>query len=86
LGAALTRILRASTAWRYHPKGGKPCTGTESPERVNVRAPYHPRIVELELIPEQPRAVESAVAVALAEAAPAPDPWWEAGNREALET
>jgi len=41
--------------------------------------------VELELTPEQPPAVEQAVAAALEEAA-RPDPWWEAGIRDALET
>jgi len=42
--------------------------------------------VDLELTPEQPPEIEQAVAVALAPAPAAPDPWWEAGNRDALET
>ncbi|MFL5953925.1 MAG: hypothetical protein ACJ76I_07440 [Gaiellaceae bacterium] len=42
--------------------------------------------MDVELIPEQPPAVEQAVAGVLAAAEPAPDPWWEAGNLEALET
>jgi hypothetical protein len=42
--------------------------------------------VDLELTPEQPPEIAAALAAAL-EAAPAgPDPWWEAGNRDALET
>jgi hypothetical protein len=42
--------------------------------------------VELELTPEQPPEVEQAVSAALDSAPAGPDPWWEAGNREALET
>jgi hypothetical protein len=41
--------------------------------------------VDVELTPEQPPEVEEAVAQALDTAA-APDPWWEAGIRDALET
>jgi hypothetical protein len=42
--------------------------------------------VELELTPEQPAEIEAAVSAALELGLPGPDPWWEAGNREALET
>jgi hypothetical protein len=42
--------------------------------------------VELELTPEQPPEVEQAVAEALDAAAATPDPWWEAGNQDAVET
>jgi hypothetical protein len=42
--------------------------------------------VDLELTPEQPPEVAQAVAAALDPAASCPDPWWEAGNRDALET
>ena len=41
--------------------------------------------VDLELTPEQPPEVEQAVAAAL-DPPRAPDPWWAAGNRDALET
>jgi hypothetical protein len=44
------------------------------------------RAVELELTPEQPPEIEQVVAVALAPAPAPPDPWWEAGVRDALET
>jgi hypothetical protein len=44
--------------------------------------------VEVELTPEQPPEIERAVAAALAldPGPPAPDPWWEAGLRDALLT
>jgi hypothetical protein len=42
--------------------------------------------VDVELTPEQPREVEEAVAALLGQGPPVPDPWWEAGNQEALET
>jgi hypothetical protein len=42
--------------------------------------------VELDLDPAQPDAVVAAVRELLAAAAaPAPDPWWQAGVEEALE-
>jgi len=43
--------------------------------------------MELELTPDQPDPVTAAIAAALAapEDAP-PDPWWQAGIEEALET
>ena len=40
--------------------------------------------MELELTPEQPRAVAEAVASVLGGPEPAPDPWWQAGIDEAL--
>ena len=42
--------------------------------------------VDLELTPPQAPEIEQAVAAALDDGPPAPDPWWEAGNREALGT
>jgi hypothetical protein len=42
--------------------------------------------VELELAPEQPVEVIQAVADLLDSARPTPDPWWQAGIAEALET
>ena len=42
--------------------------------------------MDVELTPEQPREVEEAVAALLAQGLSGPDPWWEAGNQEALET
>jgi hypothetical protein len=42
--------------------------------------------VDVELSPPQPPEVEEAVAAALDQAPRAPDPWWEAGNRDALGT
>jgi hypothetical protein len=42
--------------------------------------------VELELAPEQPVEVIRAVADLLEGAPPAPDPWWQAGIAEALDT
>jgi hypothetical protein len=42
--------------------------------------------VDLELTPPQPPAIEQALAAALAEATPEPDPWWEAGLEDALST
>ena len=47
---------------------------------------YALRAVDVDLSPEQPEEVERAVA-SLLEAGPrAPDPWWQAGIVEALET
>jgi hypothetical protein len=43
--------------------------------------------VDVELTPPQPAEVEAAIAAALAAGGPAaPDPWWQAGVDEALET
>jgi hypothetical protein len=43
--------------------------------------------VDVELIPAQPAEVEAAIAAALAfNRSPEPDPWWQAGIDEALET
>jgi hypothetical protein len=44
--------------------------------------------VDLELTPPQPPAVEQALAAILAPAQPKqdPDPWWEAGLQDTLET
>ena len=42
--------------------------------------------VDVDLTPEQPPEVERAVSEALDLTPPGPDPWWEAGNRDALET
>jgi hypothetical protein len=42
--------------------------------------------VELELSPQQPAEVVQALAGLLELASPAPDPWWQAGIAEALET
>jgi hypothetical protein len=42
--------------------------------------------VTLELTPDQPPAVAAAVAELVAEEAPAPDPWWQAGLEQALAT
>jgi hypothetical protein len=43
--------------------------------------------VEIELTPVQKPEVEAAIAGALASGGPAaPDPWWQAGIDEALET
>ena len=41
--------------------------------------------MDIELEPEQPRAVVIAVSEALAAEPAAPDPWWQAGIDEALE-
>lgn len=42
--------------------------------------------MDVELTPPQPPQIGAAVAAALDDEAPAPDPWWEAGIRDALET
>jgi hypothetical protein len=54
---------------------------------VTLIAPYALRVLDVELTPAQPPEVEAAIAAALdAEGPPAPDPWWQAGIEEALET
>ena len=42
--------------------------------------------MELEIAPEQPERVAAAVAEALKHGSEGPDPWWQAGLDEALET
>lgn len=42
--------------------------------------------MDLEIAPEQPETVVAAVAAVLSADAQAPDPWWQAGLEEALET
>jgi hypothetical protein len=52
-----------------------------------VASPYDLRLVDVELIPAQTPAVEAAIAAALSPGGAAePDPWWQAGIDEALET
>jgi hypothetical protein len=41
--------------------------------------------VDVELEPEQPDEVARAVVELLADAARAPDPWWEAGIEDSIE-
>jgi hypothetical protein len=41
---------------------------------------------EVELTPEQPPEVASAIAAIVVPAPSEPDPWWLAGLREALDT
>jgi hypothetical protein len=40
----------------------------------------------IDVRPEQPPAVEHALAELVADGSPPPDPWWQAGIDEALET
>jgi hypothetical protein len=42
--------------------------------------------VDLELIPVQAPEVAAAIAAVVADEPAAPDPWWQAGIDEALET
>ncbi|HEX4525747.1 MAG TPA: hypothetical protein VH108_03310 [Gaiellaceae bacterium] len=42
--------------------------------------------MDVELSPEQSDEVAAAIAAALSEPAPAPDPWWLAGLEESLGT
>ncbi len=58
----------------------------ESLERVSSAGSVRLAVVELELFPEQSSAVVAAVAALLADPPPCPDPWWQAGLDEALET
>jgi hypothetical protein len=45
------------------------------------------RVVDVELIPSQAPEIEAAIAAVVAAGEPpAPDPWWQAGIDEALET
>jgi hypothetical protein len=45
------------------------------------------RIVDVELIPAQAPEVEAAIAAVVSPGSPAePDPWWQAGIDDALET
>jgi hypothetical protein len=48
---------------------------------------YDSRLVDVELIPAQEPEIEAVIAEAMASRRPAaPDPWWQAGIDEALET
>jgi hypothetical protein len=42
--------------------------------------------LDLEIDPEQPESVVVALGAALSEGSAGPDPWWQAGLEEALET
>jgi len=42
--------------------------------------------VDLELSPDQPDAVAAAIEALLTPPPQAPDPWWQAGLEEAVET
>jgi len=42
--------------------------------------------VDLELTPEQPHAVAAAIEALVEPPEPAPDPWWQAGLEDTLET
>jgi hypothetical protein len=52
---------------------------------VTARKVYDFKVVDVDLEPEQPRPVEAALEQLLA-GPPHPDPWWQAGIDEALET
>ena len=41
--------------------------------------------IDVELTPEQPEQVVAAIAAVLADHAPGPGPWWQAGLDESLE-
>ena len=47
---------------------------------------YARQTVDLDLSPEQPDEVEQAVSRLLDAGDPDPDPWWQAGIDEALDT
>ena len=52
-----------------------------------MSTPYDLRLVDVELIPAQPAEVETAIAAAMGpDRSSEPDPWWQAGIDEALET
>ena len=64
-----------------------PATRNEIPRsRESRRGTYPSDVSSIELEPEQPEQVGAAVERLLAAAAPgaAVDPWWQAGNNEAL--
>jgi hypothetical protein len=42
--------------------------------------------MDLDLSPDQPDAVAAAIEQLVAQPPPVPDPWWQAGLEEALET
>ena len=42
--------------------------------------------MDLEIAPEQPESVVAAVEAVLSASTQEPDPWWQAGLEEALET
>lgn len=42
--------------------------------------------MDLALTPEQPDAVATAIEALVEQPLPAPDPWWQAGLEDALET
>jgi len=53
---------------------------------VTTRGDYALRGMDVELSPEQPAEVAEVVARLVGTAPAAPDPWWQAGIEEALET
>ena len=54
---------------------------------MNASDDILPRVdVQLEVRPEQPAAVEAALAELLAREPQTPDPWWQAGIEDALRT
>jgi hypothetical protein len=54
---------------------------------VSAVTPYDLRVMDVELTPAQVPEVEAAIAEAIGPAgASEPDPWWQAGIDEALET
>jgi hypothetical protein len=64
-------------------------TRTESLVRVNARRDLFSSDMDgppIEVRPEQPPAVVAALAEVVDGGAPAPDPWWQAGIEDALET
>jgi hypothetical protein len=68
----------------HHPNGGNPIFDARSLERVNALKAVCFAIVDVELDPAQPPAIEAVVAAALDASGPRPDPWWQAGLDEAL--
>jgi hypothetical protein len=59
---------------------------TESLEWVRLFRTVGSAAMDVEISPEQPDEVAAAIAAALSGPVPAPDPWWQAGLEESLET
>jgi hypothetical protein len=69
---------------RFMPRILVACLGKGLPRRRGLL--QNPSIVEIELTPEQPAEVAAAIDELVAAPAVTPDPWWQAGLEEALET
>ena len=84
MGAATERIVCRALEGGHHPKGvRRRHPARKSLDRGTAQYPF---CVNPETDPPQPSEVAEAIADVLESDDPGPDPWWQAGIEESLES